>query len=67
MIEKIEKAISIIEDSKSSHYSWISFYEKYPDEESKFSATVGGIEWHKSCIEGYNYVTNLLEKLKKIV
>lgn len=61
-----EKAIEIIESSKKTHEDWLAYFEKYPDMQSRAEyKSVGSMEHHKKCIEGYNYVLAELKSQAK--
>lgn len=60
----IEKAISIIEDSRYTHELWIDFYKDNPEREIEHAKVAGDTNHHIKCVEEYTFVLNLLESLK---
>lgn len=63
-IQQLDKSIDIINLSISSHKSWISYYERNPQQEKMFGETCGDIKWHKDCIAGYDFVIKALNECK---
>lgn len=59
----ISKAISIVEESRRSHETWIIWYQRHPEDEARYTDTCGETAWHQKAIDGYDHVLKVLKSL----
>ena len=57
----VRRAIKTIEESRSSHASWMEYYQKHPQAVEKYEESAGDPEFHQTCMTSYDHVLRVLK------